>query len=32
MKTWLENAGLEFVKSDKGLCHFQWTWVTAKKP
>lgn len=32
IKLWLEDAGLEFVKADKGLCHFQWTWVTARKP
>lgn len=31
MKQWLNDAGLEFVKADQGLCHFQWTWVTAKK-
>lgn len=32
MKTWLEDARLEFIKADKGLCHPMWTWVTARKP
>ena len=32
IKQWLEDAGLEFVKADKGLCHSQWTWITARKP
>jgi len=28
MKLWIEQAGLKFIKADKGLCHPQWTWVT----
>lgn len=31
MKRWVEESGLEFIKADKGLCHYQWTWITARK-
>lgn len=32
IRKWLKLSGLEFVKEDEGLCHPQWSWVTARKP
>lgn len=29
---WCEDAGLEVVATDEGLLHFQWVWVTARRP
>lgn len=28
---WCEDAGLEVIATDKGLLHFQWVWITARK-
>ena len=29
---WCDDAVLEIVATDEGVLHFQWVWVTARKP